>query len=332
MITTLGALLGFGVYAYVILTLPEKEVLITKVDYALAAIIGAFCAPSVFFLNHKVNSVVSWRQNTGLRLLLGIIITAVTIILVVSFSTLVYGSFIDSSGNAFGSDINIKLRLTILIMILATVFSVIYFASYSYFVYAHERVNELKQRSRQIDLQLAALKTQLSPHFLFNSLNTIASIMHRDFDDAEQFIRNLANLFQKTLDAYKESLIPLSEEIALVRAYGYLLKTRFSNQINVDIDIPENLQGTLIPPLSLQLLVENAVKHNIMKVEDPLSIEIGANDSSVWVKNNLTDKPAHVESMHIGLSNVRARYKILANKPIKIVTTPDFIVKLPILR
>ncbi|RQH16789.1 histidine kinase [Okeania hirsuta] len=118
--------------------------------------------------------------------------------------------------------------------------SVLYFAFYSYYLYTQGQVNEIKRSRKQIDLQLRALKDQLSPHYLFNNLNTISSLLYKDKSLAEAYIRKLAGSYQYTLETYDKSLVSLREEMDFVKAYDYMLKTRFRDQIEIKYSVPNH--------------------------------------------------------------------------------------------
>ena len=136
---------------------------------------------------------------------------------------------------------------------------------YSYYAYATVQIEAVKYERKQIDLQLRALKSQLSSHFLFNNLNTISSLAHNDAQQAETYIRGLANIYNYTLNSYHEKLVPFEDELQVVMAYLHMIQTRFGNSFHYTVDIPEHVKASRIPPLTLQMLIENAVKHNRWK-------------------------------------------------------------------
>ena len=212
------------------------------------------------------------------------------------------------------------------------IYTVVYFAFYSYYSFATLQIESVKQERKQIDLQLKALKSQLSPHFLFNSLNTISSLVFADKSKAKLFIRRLANLYNFSLQSYQSKLITLREELDFVKSYQYLLAIRFENKFQSNINISDDLLDTKIPPLSLQMLVENAVKHNTMSIEKPLQIDVFSEGEYICVTNAVTDSPMGKTSFHVGLKNINKRYLLLANKGITVSNGKDFIVKIPIIR
>ena len=226
----------------------------------------------------------------------------------------------------------VLIKIAILFFILILIYEVIYFALYSYYSYATLQIETVKQERKQIELQLNALKSQLSPHFLFNSLNTISSLAFKNKKKAERFIRRLANMYDYTLKSYNSKLISLSEELSFVNSYLFLLETRFENKFKCSITISENLLESKIPPLTLQMLIENAVKHNQLSKKIPLEISITTDENYITIQNNLTEKQEKITSFNIGLKNINSRYLLLSNKGIIVINNNSFTVKIPILR
>jgi LytS/YehU family sensor histidine kinase len=224
------------------------------------------------------------------------------------------------------------IKFAILWFIIVQLFSVIYFALYSYYSYSTLQIQRIKLERKQIDLQLNALKSQLSPHFLFNAFNTISSLIYKDVNKAETFIRRLSEMYHYTLESYQTKLILFEEELEFVKSYIYLQETRFERVFECKIDLPASINNTKIPPLALQMLIENAVKHNLMSERNPLKVNVSFEDDHICVENNITEEPRKVPSFKIGLNNINARYQLLSNKEIIIANGQSFIVKIPVIR
>lgn len=176
------------------------------------------------------------------------------------------------------------------------------------------------------------LKQQVNPHFLFNSLNTLKSLTKRSPDQAVDFITELSSVYRYMLLHQDKNIVTLREEIEFLKSYLYLLKIRFGNAINTEINIPDEFLKYSMPPNTLQLLIENAVKHNALSSKKPLCISIYANDNHLTVQNNLQHKTQQPESSRIGLSNINSRYLLLKGKDIIVKKTDEsFIVLLPII-
>ncbi|MFN0015362.1 MAG: sensor histidine kinase [Saprospiraceae bacterium] len=184
-------------------------------------------------------------------------------------------------------------------------------------------------KKEQISARYEALKSQVNPHFLFNSLNVLASLVHQDADKAEQFIRRLSAVYRYILESRELEMVPLDEELATLRAYLFLMDTRFGTALKADIRLPEPASGC-VAPLTLQMLVENALKHNEASKSHPLQIEIFQENSHIVVRNNMRSKNTLPESTGMGLENISARYQILTGKPILISDADGyFTVKIP---
>ena len=192
------------------------------------------------------------------------------------------------------------------------------------------RSEELKREGLRAELN--ALKTQVNPHFLFNNLNTLCSIIPEDPEKAVTFVEQLSKVYRYILEVRDEKTIPLQEEIQILKAYTFLLNTRFGNNFQLNMDIPEKEMHTRIVPFSLQLLVENALKHNIVSREHPLHITLTTEDGQLIVRNNIQKKQQVEKSTGIGLMNIRNRYKLLTEKLVTVTETPqDFIVAIPLI-
>lgn len=182
--------------------------------------------------------------------------------------------------------------------------------------------------------QLSALKSQVNPHFLFNSLNTLVNVIPEDADLAVDLVRKLSKVYRYILEIRDRELITLKEELEFLNAYIFLQKARFGKNLKVNIEIDEGLLKMQIVPLSLQMLMENAIKHNVVSTEKPLVVSIKMeNGNKLVIKNNLQLKQQVMDSTGTGLENISNRYKFIANKEVtQIVTTNSFIVTLPLLQ
>lgn len=181
--------------------------------------------------------------------------------------------------------------------------------------------------------KLSTLKNQVNPHFLFNSLNTLVTIIPEEPELAIKFVQELSKSYRGILEVRDEKLITIETELSSLESYMYLLKTRFQEKIQIFNSIDKKMSHQFILPLSLQILIENAVKHNITSKSKPLEIKIYNDEKYVIVENNLQKKDQNYGSTKLGLENIRSRYKLLINKNIKVIENEQsFIVKLPIIK
>lgn len=196
----------------------------------------------------------------------------------------------------------------------------------------HSIDNE-KLKTVHIASQLISLKDQVNPHFLFNSLNALSSLVYDDQKKAVKFIRKLSEVYRYVLDQTDKELVTVEDEMDFMESYFYLLKIRFDENLVIETDgIASIKTKKLIPPMSIQLLVENAIKHNVVAEKRKLTIEIFTNESGfLVVRNNVSPKKT-LDSKGIGLNNLKLRYKFLSDKRMIINHTEKvFEVYLPLL-
>ncbi|MEX1189683.1 MAG: histidine kinase [Bacteroidia bacterium] len=187
-------------------------------------------------------------------------------------------------------------------------------------------------KRQNIESHFETLKNQVGPHFLFNSLNTLISLMDEDIPAAKKFVENLAAYYRYTLQINELNLIDLDSELKLVESYYFLLQSRFGTNLKIEFDNSLVKIKSQLVPLSMQMLVENAVKHNIISSEKPLIIKIGATANSIYVENNLQIKESIDSSNGIGLENILNRYRLSAGKEISIYKDEvKFRVELPLI-
>jgi two-component system, LytTR family, sensor kinase len=180
--------------------------------------------------------------------------------------------------------------------------------------------------------QLEGLKSQVNPHFLFNSLNTLISIIPEDSERSVRFVRQLSKIYRYFLETTHEKTVPLQQEMDFVHSYTFLLKERFGESLHLDIDDKNACEDCQIVPFSLQLLLENCIKHNIISQDKPLYINVLFSKNNIIVKNNLQLKNQIQEGAGVGLKNIENRYALLSNEKVIIEKNEkEFCVTLPLL-
>jgi LytS/YehU family sensor histidine kinase len=193
-----------------------------------------------------------------------------------------------------------------------------------------------KEQLQKLQLQneLEILKNQVNPHFLFNSLNVLSSLISESPEKAEVFVNQLSKVYRYLLQSNQQTWTTLENELEFIRAYGYLLTTRYGNGVQLSIAVDREHYHRELPPLTLQLLVENAVKHNLVHKSTPLHVEICSAGDTLTVKNNLQKKRRQqVVSHGIGLKNISEKYRLLRNLEIRVNESEDhFSVSIPLLR
>ncbi|MDQ0966628.1 two-component system LytT family sensor kinase [Flavobacterium sp. W4I14] len=189
-----------------------------------------------------------------------------------------------------------------------------------------------KIKSDSLGAQYELLKQQVNPHFLFNSLNTLKAMVEIGDEEAVDFILKLSNFYRYTLESRKLDLIHVSEEMEILNAYLFLQQARFDGGFSFTSTLNEEILHTLIPPFTLQLLIENCIKHNVVSLDKPLHISLYAEDGQIVLENPIRLKTADNNSLGVGLKNITLRYQHLLEKPIEIINNGQiFKIKLPLI-
>ena len=188
-------------------------------------------------------------------------------------------------------------------------------------------------KNQQIRTQFEVLQNQMSPHFLFNSLNTLTTLIAEDQTLAINFTEKLSEVYRYILQNKERQLVTLSEEVQFAKSYGYLLQLRYPENLQIHFDIPDEFQHQSIAPLTLQMLVENAIKHNVSNKSNPLTIEVLIEKGeAIIVRNNLKLKKSMERSTKTGLTNIHSRYSYFTDKPVDIrITETHYEVAVPLL-
>jgi sensor histidine kinase YesM len=188
----------------------------------------------------------------------------------------------------------------------------------------------VQQEKEHLASRYEVLKNQINPHFLFNALNTLASLIASDQQRAIKFATRFAKMYRNVLEYGEKHLISLQQELDMIENYIYLQQIRFGNNLQVSIEITG--RQYCLPPFALQLLVENAIKHNIITQENPLHINIQQADDTLLIRNTLQPRPSKENSMGIGLENLQQRYALLTGRSIYFHHTPGvFCVGIPLI-
>lgn len=210
--------------------------------------------------------------------------------------------------------------------------SFVFFGFYFFKKFKDYQIRETMQENQHISAQFESLKSQLDPHFLFNSLNVLKGLIEEDTEKAGRFTTDLAVIYRYVLEQKDKNLVSLHEELAFSKSYLSLLSLRFEGGMTIQLpDANPECPGKILP-LSLQLLIENVIKHNIISLQKPLTISIYQSENYLFVENNLQKKNTASDTTGIGLKNIKDRYLYLSALPLTIEETPDlFRVGIPII-
>jgi len=220
------------------------------------------------------------------------------------------------------------------ISIVATAFIAALYECFYIFKRWEKAIIESEQLKREnLISQFETLKNQVNPHFLFNSLNTLSAIIPENSTLAVDFVQKLSNVYRYVLQNKDKEVVDLSVEVEFLKDYVFLNKIRFGDNLNVAFVIDEEKLNSKVAPLTLQMLIENAIKHNVVSAEKPLFIKVYIEKENILViENNLQKKSTPVESTQTGLQNIINRYKYLSEKVVEIlITASAFKVSLPLL-
>jgi sensor histidine kinase YesM len=274
-------------------------------------------------VTHYINEKISWFRFPVRRLIVGAIATISYTIAAVVAAMTVFERLFDITFGTFAWTIYFAVGITIFISL--------FLHSREFFLRGRRATEEAKNLQREsIIARYETLKNQVSPHFLFNSLNALTNLVYEDQDKAVKFIKQLSEVYRYVLDSREKEVVDIMEEAGFLSAYLFLQQIRFGEKLILNV----NLSGArgYVAPLVLQMLVENAIKHNIIAEDDPLTISISVVEDVIVVQNNLQPKSVTMEeSTGVGLDNIVKRYAFLTDRPVVITHDDKFTVKLPLL-
>lgn len=298
--------------------------------YLFTIIITFLFFESIYHLNKVFERKVKWELKPYKRFLvqwllsfsIGLTFTiAIRWIFVLIFISFTYVNLFD------------EIILVIFVLLIATTVTVV---DLSLFLLEKWRFSlaELERfKKENAEFRFESLRAQVNPHFLFNSLNTLSSLIFQDQQKAESFVRELSDVYRYILENKDRELVTLKKELEILKSYIYLILLRFEQNLSITIDIENSEDNLLIAPLSLQMLVENATKHNIISKKKPLKVKIYSEDDYIVVRNNIQRKKIKIYSSKLGLENIKSRYNFLTNKEVEIFEeTNEFLVKIPLIK
>jgi hypothetical protein len=232
-------------------------------------------------------------------------------------------------GNSQANDVAMSISALILTFLIIGIYETISF----YHQLQKSLVEKERLTKENIRGQLESLRNQVNPHFFFNSLNTLSYLIPEAPAKAVNFVQKLSKAYRYILEIREKELVEVKEELSFLDSYTCLLKERFGENLRVDIRMPVEFHQHQIVPLCLQMLFENAIKHNIVSAQRPLHIEVFVeNSGQLIVQNNLQRKKQEIPSTKVGLENICSRYKLVSDRNVEIVETEKtFRVALPIL-
>ncbi len=328
----------FSVIGILILSFTASYILndfskLTTIETIITFVAGLFFSSCNWFINRAV--IIQLRKNyprikdSVKRIVLLFLTISITIV-VVDFIGVQLFSYLSENVNYVFQE---RTRSLIITIILTIMIMAIYEAIY-FFVKLKKSIREEEQSKQAIvQAQLDALRNQAQPHFFFNTLNTLRDIIDQNpKEDAKKFVDKLADIYRFLLESGSLNLIELRNELKFAHAYIHIQSERFGDNLKLNWNIPEAIENDMIVPMSLQLLLENAIKHNVVSKSKPLEVTIYIEEDYIIVHNQIQKKSTQLPSTKVGLQNIKKRYSLISNKPVKIVSNEEvFSVSLPLL-
>lgn len=323
---TISLVLVGAVFLTLYLTESDKELYLTA---GWLVITLALVWVSNHFLTRWLDKKLPWLEHGNKRFYwqLGIGILLSLLIINLSYFILKLGLTSDPPVTAQVLSMNIY-GILILLPTISINFGIQFLSNWK-----TAQVNSETFQKETIRAELTTLKNHLDPHFLFNNLNILSSLISVDTELSQTYLEKFADVYRNILKSSKEELVTLNDELRFIASYLYLLEIRFEDTIQTFIDIDSKAHMKYLPPLTLQMLIENAIKHNVISEIRPLKIHISYQNGYVSVKNPLQEKRVEKRnSGKTGLTNIQKRYSYFTDKEVQVFKNPEnFIVKVPLI-
>lgn len=306
----------------------NKNLLLSLVFYCLYSVPLALV--NGYFFDY-INYNVEWKNNSKYRFVIGLFGSVTLTLITIFFVRMFHRTIIDgvSMEMFFQTE---RLQFYYIALFITLIVSMFFHAFHFYKELQKKKLTEQKIIAGTASAQFESLKNQIDPHFLFNSLNVLTSLIEENPEHAQKFTSSLSKIYRYVLEQKDKELVSIEEELNFAKTYIQLLQMRFEN--SVFVEMPEQLQNpeAKVVPLSLQLLLENTIKHNVVSESKPLMIKIYEENNTLVVENNLQRKEVLSTRKGVGLQNIINRYGILTDRNVAIIeNNQSFRVKLPIL-
>lgn len=275
-----------------------------------------------------LNNYIPWRQPTAPRLFIQIGISVIFTAWLTYFGV----KFLYSGVYEVHYSSLVFRKNLFVFLIISLLYNALYTGSH-FFGQWRKSIVEAGELKRQIIIsQYESLKSQVNPHFLFNSMNTMIGLIDENPELAKEYGHQFAEIYRHILVKGNEELISLEEELKIINIQRKLFKSRFEQGLIFNLEIPSAYLAKKIPPLTLQMLIENAVKHNAISLKKPLVIEVKATENELIISNNIIRKNVKTESTQVGIENILMRYRYLTSREVVIKEDQNsFTVILPLL-
>ncbi|HSL88550.1 MAG TPA: histidine kinase [Ignavibacteriaceae bacterium] len=257
------------------------------------------------------------------------VLTITVGVIIGTLITLIAGTLMPYEDGLLKNIINNSLITSVLnIIIISVIEAIVWFKKSQQSLIKAERLER-----ENSEMRYETLKSQLNPHFLFNSLNVLSSLIKKDSDKAQNFVDEFSSVYRYTLDVIEKPVVELREEIDFAKSFLFLQRIRFDKAVDMEINVDASKLNFLVPPLAVQTLLENTFKHNKAAAESPLFIKIYNENDCLVVVNNLQPKIKIANSKGVGLNNLNKRYELLGeDHPKFLVTEKEYFAKIPLIK
>jgi len=299
-------------------------------DFILSIVITFFAWEGNIRIDEFMNHKLPWEKSIWKRILVHFLATLFYSVFVIYLFLLIYDKYVcELPADRLNSVVNAAVLIGAMfsVFLMSVEISVQFFKKWK-----ASLVDAEKYKQESIQAQLENLKNQVNPHFLFNNLSVLSSLVYKDQDKAVEFINQFSKVYRYLLENRSRELVELNEELTFANSYCFLLKIRFDAALQIHFQVDEQAKLKLLPPMALQILLENAIKHNEASVENPLHVDVESQGNLLIIRNNLQLRQQVESSSKTGINNILNRYKHFTTDKVKIeASTTHFIVQLPLL-
>lgn len=326
---TYGIILSFGIISFIVRLAKFN---IYPIDFQITIFLVSMLVVTVFweslrFINRTLNILLPFEKGITKRIIVQLVCGAIVGLLI---RVLIY---------TFGEPLlpvkldSLFLATTwVLYILLGAGINVGFFAGHFMDLWKASIIRAERLEREKTQVQFDNLKNQVNPHFLFNALTSLNSLIHDNQELASQFVQNLSKVYRYVLQHRHHATVSLSTELNFIQHYIFLLQTRFDRALTIQIEIPDTKKETEIVPVTLQIVLENAIKHNTIDPDKPLKIHIFIEEDELVIQNTLQIRDIVENSNRVGLENLRSLYQFLTPRPVRIEKTDDlFSVRIPLI-
>lgn len=295
-------------------------------DFASIATLTVICWGLMWFgnefLHEYLDDKIDWTKHPVKRLTVGLMALTIYTVGATYIVMNIARPVLQLSKGTVTGTVYISMGITLVISVILTSRSFLY-------NWRQTAIEAEKFQRQSVIAQFESLRSQVNPHFLFNALNALTNLVYEDQDKAAKFIKQLSQVYRYLLDTRDKEIVPLEEEKKFLDSYLFLQQIRFGDKLRLDVSL-DNTSG-MVAPLVLQMLVENAIKHNEISQASPLTVRIFVEGNYLVVENNLQKKQFEEASSGVGLANICQRYEFLTEHKVEVILNDKFIVRIPLL-